>query len=126
MKPEELLNLDMTAADIPMARQYALTANLMSQSHEELAEARTRLAEAGDEMAKLMGRITSVEEITMVAHSAVNDAVLLSQLVTLSSSHEKRVGFMASWGLSKVADENAGLLVPFSSGTYRGTPECRK
>ena len=70
-------------------------------------------AEAGEEMAKMMGRITSTEEITMVAHSAVSDTVLLSQLVTLSSSHEKRVGFMASWALSKVVDENAGVLFPF-------------
>ena len=121
MKPEELVNLDMTAADIPIARQYALNSKSVETVTEEMAEA-VEMAEAGDEMAKLMGRITSVEEITMVAHSALNDAVLLSQLVTLSSSHEKRVGFMASWGLSKVVDENAGLLVPFLPALIEALP----
>ena len=112
MKPEELVNLDMTAADIPIARQYALNSKSVETVTDELTES-VETAEAGEEMARLMGRVSSVEEITMIAHSAVTDPILLSQLVTLSSSQEKRVGFMASWGLSKVVDENAGLLVPF-------------
>jgi len=112
MKPGELLKLDMTAADIPVARQYVSQHQApVSQEPDETHNIIT--AEAGEEMARMLARITSTYEITMVAHSAVSDAVLLSQLVTLSSSTEKRVGFMASWALSKVVDMNPEVLSPY-------------
>jgi len=112
VRPEELLKLDLTAADIPVAQQYvsqykALAGEVPDETHNVI------LAEAGEEMARMLGKITSTYEITMVAHSAVSDAVLLSQLVTLSSSREKRVGFMASWALSKVSDMNTEVLSPY-------------
>jgi 8-oxo-dGTP diphosphatase len=112
MKPGELLKLDMTAADIPVARQYISQCKTpVSQEPDETHNIIT--AEPGEEMARMLGRITSTQEITMVAHSAVSDTILLSQLVTLSSSQEKRVGFMASWALSKVSDMNTEVLSPF-------------
>jgi len=112
MIPGELLKLDMTAADIPVARQYlSQYKSPVSQEPDETNNIIT--AEAGEEMARMLGRITSTYEITMVAHSAVSDTVLLSQLVSLSSSLEKRVGFMASWALSKVADMNTEVLSPY-------------
>jgi len=121
LRPAEVLKLDMTAADIPVAEQYMA---LNSPVQEPVAAVPEHLltAEAGAELAKMVGRITSVNEITMVAKSAVSDTVLLSQLVTLSSSHEKRVGFMASWALSKVADMNIELLTPFLSSLVDALP----
>jgi 8-oxo-dGTP diphosphatase len=124
VKPGDLLSLDMTAADIPVARQYVSQYRApVSQEPDETHAVIT--AEAGEELARLLGRITSTQEITMVAHSAVSDTMLLSQLVTLSSSREKRVGFMASWALSKVSDMNAEVLSPFLSvmiDTLPGVP----
>jgi len=121
LRPAEVLKLDMTAADIPVAEQYMA---LNSPVQEPVAAVPEHLltAEAGAELAKMVGRISSVNEITMVAKSAVSDTVLLSQLVTLSSSHEKRVGFMASWALSKVADMNIELLTPFLASLVDALP----
>jgi 8-oxo-dGTP diphosphatase len=121
LRPAEVLKLDMTAADIPVAEQYMA---LNSPGPEPLAAVPEQLltAEAGAELAKMVSRITSVNEITMVAKSAVSDHVLLSQLVTLSSSNEKRVGFMASWAISKVADINIELLTPFLSSLVDALP----
>ncbi|HSO77794.1 MAG TPA: (deoxy)nucleoside triphosphate pyrophosphohydrolase, partial [Bacteroidales bacterium] len=121
LRPAEVLKLDMTAADIPVAEQYLA---LNSPVPEQVAEVPEQVltAEAGTELAKMVGRISSVNEITMVAKSAVSDPVLLSQLVTLSSSHEKRVGFMASWALSKVADINIEPLTPFLSSLVDALP----
>ncbi len=114
LEPGELLKLDMTAADIPVARQYV--SQYETPFSREPDETHTVItAEAGEELARMLERITSTYEITMVAHSAVSDTGLLSQLVTLSSSREKRVGFMASWALSKVADMNTAVLSPFLS-----------
>lgn len=112
MRPAEVLKLDMTTADIPVAEQYMALNSTVAEQVAEVPE-QVLTAEAGAELAKMVGRITSVNEITMVARSAISDPVLLSQLVTLSSSHEKRVGFMASWALSKVADINIEPLTPF-------------
>lgn len=112
MEPEMLVTLDFTAADVPVAVQYASGHHAVKETEKESAEA-VITAEAGEELARMMGRVSSVEEITMVGQSAVNDTILLSQLVTLSSSTEKRVGFMSSWALSKVVDINPKVLVPF-------------
>jgi len=111
----------MTAADIPVAEQYLALNSPVPEQDAEVPE-QLLTAEAGTELAKMVGRITSVNEITMVAKSAVSDTVLLSQLVTLSSSHEKRVGFMASWALSKVADINIEVLTPFLSSLVDALP----
>ena len=112
MQPEKLTDLDMTAADIPVASQYA--AGHRCEVNRETEEDTARItAEAGEELAKMIARVSSVEEITMVAQSAVSDTNLLSQLVTLCSSTEKRVGFMASWALSKVVDVDPKMMAPF-------------
>jgi len=112
MKPGELVTLDMTAADIPVAVQYASGHNYSVITEQDNPEPAVT-AEAGAEMARMMGRVSSVEEITMIANSAAADTVLLSQLVALSSSTEKRVGFMSSWALSKVSDINPAALSPY-------------
>lgn len=112
MKPDELVTLDLTAADIPIALQYAAEHRVTVVNEPETEES-VVTAEAGDELARLVGRISSVEEITMVAQSAVKNESLLSQLVTLSSSKAKRVGFMASWALSKVSDIDPAALAPY-------------
>lgn len=114
MEPEELVTLDLTAADIPVAEQYA-AGNRCAESRETEEVTEQLTAEAGEELAKMMGRVSSVEEITMVAHSALHDANLISQLVTLSTSTEKRVGFMASWALSKVVDTDPKVMAPYLS-----------
>jgi 8-oxo-dGTP diphosphatase len=112
VRPDELSGLDMTPPDIPVARQYALHNHVAASSQTDVPDT-VVAAEAGEEMAKLMTRINSVTEITMIAHSAASDPGLVSHLVSLSTSHEKRVGFMASWALSKVADKNAEILFPY-------------
>lgn len=121
MKPEELATLDLTAADIPVALQYVSEHNAVVNQESE-PEQQAAAAEAGDELARVMGRITSVEEITMVAHSAVKDESLLAQLVTLSSSTAKRVGFMASWALSKVSDIDPAALSPWLAMMIEALP----
>ena len=112
MEPDGLVTLDLTAADIPVAVQYASGHKAVPAAEKEAEEA-VYTTEAGEELARMMGRVVSVEEVTMVAQSAINDTNLLSQLVTLSSSTEPRVGFMSSWALSKVVDVDPKALAPY-------------
>jgi 8-oxo-dGTP diphosphatase len=112
MKPRELVTLDMTAADVFIAQQYAEHYRA-DDRHESGTDETVVIDEPGDELAGMLSRIFSVEEITMVAHSAARDSSLLSQLVALSSSRQKRVGFMASWALSKVSDMDPAKLTPW-------------
>jgi len=122
MRAEELGTLDMTAADIPVARQYA-ERSMTPEAEEQEPDGVIAAVEAGEEMTRLLARIFSVEEITMIAHSAVSDPLLVSQLITLSSSREPRVGFMASWALSKVADIDPGVMIPFLSLIIETLPD---
>jgi len=112
MKPDDLISLDLTAADIPVARQYA-SEHPFRVIEEPEPQQSFVTAEAGEELARVMGRISSVAEITMVAKSAAGNESLLTQLVTLSSSTAKRVGFMSSWALSKVSDIDPAALSPY-------------
>ncbi len=122
MQPCDLTTLEMTAADIPVAIQYA-AGHRFTAAGESAEETAIVTAEAGEELARMMGRVSSVEEITMVAHSASNDTNLISQLVTLSTSTEKRVGFMSSWALSKVVDTDPKILAPFLSMIIDSLPQ---
>jgi 8-oxo-dGTP diphosphatase len=112
MLPGELVTLDLTAADIPIAVQYAAEHRVTVTGEPEKQEPLPD-TETGDELALMMSRIHSTEEITMVARSAAGNESLLSQLVTLSSSPVKRVGFMSSWALSKVVDLDPKKMVPY-------------
>lgn len=112
MLPDEIVTLDLTAADIPIAVQYAAEHRVIMTGEPEKQEALPD-PETGDELALMMSRIHSTEEITMVARSAVGNESLLSQLVTLSSSPAPRVGFMSSWALSKVADIDTTVFGPY-------------
>lgn len=123
MRADELGTLDMTAADVPIAMQYA-EGSATPESEEQKPEGVIiDAAETGEEMTRLLARITSVEEITMVAHSAVRDPLLISQLITLSSSREPRVGFMASWALSKVVDIDPEVMASFLATMTDALPE---
>lgn len=112
MLPGEIVTLDLTAADIPIALQYAAEHRVTVSGETQMQEALPD-TESGDELALMMSRIHSTEEITMVARSAASNESLLSQLVTLSSSPAPRVGFMSSWALSKVADIDPALFGPY-------------
>lgn len=56
MKPEELVRLDLTAADIPVALQYAENYTTVEGIAAPEAPEATGTAEAGEEMARPMGR----------------------------------------------------------------------
>ncbi len=142
--PDKMVTLEMTAADVPVAKQYLMHSkaasyidssavkdtekaveSIDSEGINEINESPgdPALSEADREMAKYIGGIASTREISMVAHSALTDSVLLAQLVTLSSSHESRVGFMASWALSKVADMEIDILQPFLVSFIEALPD---
>lgn len=121
VQPDGLAKLDMTPPDIPVAEQYASIHNVPVPPEPVTVDPAV-VSEAGEEMADLMAGISSVAEINMVAHSASGDPGLVSQLVTLSASKEKRVGFMASWALSKVADMNTEILSPYLTAIIDALP----
>jgi len=112
LKPEELVNVNFSDADVPVAKDYASRNSSIFEANTEDIESMSTV-EAGEELARVISHITSTHEINMIARSAASDTLLLSQLVTLSLNKEKRVGFMASWALSKVVDIDPSLTIPF-------------
>jgi 8-oxo-dGTP diphosphatase len=122
LRPEELMEVNFSDADVPVARDYASRNLTITEENSSDVET-VSMVEAGEEMARVIGRITSTREISMIARSAVSDTILLSQLVTLSRSSEKRVGFMASWALSKVVDIDPSATIPFLPAIIDALPD---
>jgi len=110
--PDRLLDVNLSAADVPVAMNYASLYNAVEVKHETEQDHHIS-DEAGEELTEFLKRIKSTQEITQLARQASNDEFLLSQLITLSLSADKRIGFRASWPLSKVVDINPEATIPF-------------
>src|SRR5512145_2699187 len=109
--PGKLLDVRFSEADVPVAKNYVSlypdnTDERVEESEQYISE------EAGEELAGVISRITTTHEVNMIARQAANDSSLLNQLVVLSNSENKRIGFKASWPLSKVVDINPEATIP--------------
>ncbi len=111
--PEELLDVNLSAADVPVARYYASRFSPVA-TYVDTGIRDESFAQASDEeLTNALLRITTTHEINMIAEQAAVDPLLVSQLVNISLSGDKKSGFRASWPLSKVVDINAEITLPF-------------
>lgn len=110
--PDRLCDVNLSAADVPVAKNYASLYRVVEVEHATEPEHNIS-DEEGKELTDLLKRIKSTRDITQLARQASNDELLLSQLITLSLSADKRIGFRASWPLSKVVDINPKATIPF-------------
>ncbi len=125
MAPDRLTTLDLSAADIPVAEQYAAGRHdcLTGDGTAEEAGSNAPLArhDTGD-LAKTLSVIKNTAAITMVARSALAETGLLDQLVELSLDGREEVAFRASWALSKIADLNIRALQPWLPSLIAALP----
>jgi len=122
--PGKLLDVKFSAADVPVAKNYvSLYPDFIEEQVEEAGQ--NIRGEAGDELAGVLSRITTTHEINMIARQAAYDSLLLNQLVLLSTSADKRVGFKASWPLSKVVDINREATIPHLCSLIDSLPSIK-
>lgn len=112
LAPDELPDVNLSAADVPVAIDYA-SGNYASSVFLTPEPDKTAPAPATEELANILKGLTDTREIMMMARSAASDPLLAGQLVSLSLGKNDRIAFFSSWILSKVVDINTEASVPF-------------
>jgi 8-oxo-dGTP diphosphatase len=109
---DELLDINFSEADVPVAIDYLSGNHGVHYIYEKDYET-TAPVQAVDEFADVIRNIRDTREISMIARSAQNDTLILSQLVSLSLSTDTRIAFLSSWVLSKVVDLDTSVTIPY-------------
>ena len=112
MKPEELISVDFSEADVFVAKSYlsTLKANLRSpkksgkEEHDPVVD-----SELKDMIISIMG----AKEANWVAASAVDNPAIFLKLLEYSYSNDKKLAFHASWILTKVCEKFPSIIDPF-------------
>jgi 8-oxo-dGTP diphosphatase len=112
LRSEQLLDVNLSAADVPVAIDY-MSGNYSSPVFADTEAEPDVVPEADEELANVIRNITDTREISMMARSAYNDPSLLGQLISLSLDKNDRIAFLSSWVLSKVADLGPEITTPY-------------
>ena len=111
MKPEELISVDFSEADVFVAESYlrTLKANLRSPKKGGKEEHDFVDSELKDMIIRIMG----AQEANWVAASVVDNPAIFLKLLEYSYSNDKKLAFHASWILTKVCDKFPSIIDPF-------------
>ncbi|HPT11147.1 MAG TPA: (deoxy)nucleoside triphosphate pyrophosphohydrolase [Bacteroidales bacterium] len=112
LTPDELPGVNLSAADVPVAIDYA-SGNYSSSVFTDMDADLVPLEQAQEELANVIRNISDSHEISMMARSAQNDPSIVGQLITLSLDKDTRLAFLSSWILSKVVDSGSEVTVPY-------------
>jgi len=111
---EELLAVDFSEADIPVAKQYLhqsggnkFEREISSGSDEEGISAYSE-----KELKSMINNMMSMQEADWLASSALENPALFSKLLEYSYSDDKKLAFRASWTISKVCDKFPSVILP--------------
>jgi 8-oxo-dGTP diphosphatase len=119
--PNELLDVNLSAADVPVAMDYA-SGNYSSTVFSETDPDPVPPEQVQEELANVIRNITDTREISMMSRSAQNDPALIGQLISLSLGKDTRTAFLSSWILSKVVDSGADVTVPYLGNLIDALP----
>jgi|WetSurMetagenome_2_1015567.scaffolds.fasta_scaffold00237_15 8-oxo-dGTP diphosphatase len=110
--PDELLDVNLSAADVPVAIDYA-SGNYSTSVFDETEPEPAALEKVQEDLANVIRNISDTREIIMMAKSACNDPSLIGQLISLSLEKDSRIAFLSSWILSKVVDSRTDVTIPY-------------
>lgn len=110
---ENLLNVDFSAADILVAKQYIMVHGVKSQV--EIEEKRRKEESDFDdrELQSMIIRMMSMKEAEWLANSAIDNPAIFLKLIEYSNKSESKLAFRASWTLTKVCDKYPEIIYPF-------------
>lgn len=107
---DELLSVDFSEADIPVAREYVD----IHGSERFIAEQRPVYNGTDTEkIRELLLGDNSINACQFLGETAVEDTNVLKTLIDFSFSDEKTLAFRASWSLSKAEGKVPGLARPY-------------
>jgi 8-oxo-dGTP diphosphatase len=113
IKPEELMSIDFSEADVFVARSYL--ENLMREtkiSAQHTADSKQADASESD-LKQMVNNIMGMKEAEWIAASAVENHEIFLKLLEFSYSSDKKLAFRSSWILTKVCDQLPEIIYPF-------------
>jgi 8-oxo-dGTP diphosphatase len=112
---DELMKVDFSEADIPVAAGYVEKYGFPAASEgSDLPEGSDNVSD--DELRDMIVATMGIRHDGWVAKSATENPAIFRKLLEFSFSDDKKLAFHASWILSKACDTFPGLITPFLPG----------
>jgi len=109
----DLLKVNFSEADIPVARNYLDTSGLMTVSEKTTGKDPDKLMDEDKELQAMINRMISMKEADWIATSAIDNPEIFGKLLEYSFSDDKKLAFHASWTLTKVCDKYPEMIFPY-------------
>lgn len=108
----ELLKVDFSEADIPVARNYLESAYITVNMERHTKNESDKGMNEDKELRSMINRMMSMREVDWVATSAIDNPDIFKKLFDYSFSDDKKLAFHASWTLTKVCDKFPEIIFP--------------
>jgi 8-oxo-dGTP diphosphatase len=112
LKPEELISVDYSEADVFVANQYIESVRGAKVTDKKIPDNEQT---PGDdkELQRTVNSMMSMKEAEWVATSAIENPAIFRKLLEYSFLSDRKLAFRASWTLTKVCDKYSELIYPF-------------
>lgn len=117
--PADLLSVDFSEADIPVAHQYI---NKTGTSAQELKSRVTENHEfeEDEELQNFIRKMLGMKEAEWMALSAGENPAIFRRLIEYSFLPDRKLAFRASWTLSKACDMFPEMIYPYMQRLLEG------
>lgn len=112
---EELLEVDFSEADIPVAEQYLNTVRGSSPAGISGIKGTGADKINDNELSEIVSGTFSVKEAEWFRDLALDNPAIFRRLLDYSFSNDSHLAFRASWTLTKICDVSPGHIVPHLS-----------
>lgn len=109
----DLLKVDFSEADIPVARNYLISAGISVIKEIQNRKESDNGIDDDRELQAMINRMMSMREVDWVATSAIDNPDIFKKLFNYSFSDDKKLAFHASWTLTKVCDKYPEIIFPY-------------
>lgn len=119
---EDLINVDFSEADIPVANQYIASLKEKHVTNAQTLSDKAQSALDDAELQSMINSMMSMQEADWMASSAVENPAIFHKLLEYSYTSDRKLAFRASWTLTKVCDRYPEMLFPYLSDIIEALP----
>ena len=110
---KDLISIDFSDADVFVAKNYLESIKAEKNLRAQLTPESVQASLDDTELQEMINRLMSMKEAEWVATSAIENPAIFLKLLEYSRSSDKKLGFHASWILSKVCDKFPEIIYPY-------------
>jgi 8-oxo-dGTP diphosphatase len=108
----DLLKVDFSAADIPVAVNYLESAVIFADLKNTSGREPDIASDDDKDIRSMINRMMSIKEADWIATSAIDNPEIFKKLLEYSFSDDKKLAFHSSWTLTKVCDKYPEIIYP--------------